>query len=114
MSKLYAIIDGAGQRMFSIIAPSLAGEITVLGLPGARLETTDYDPATFEAVPLVNYTGRILTLQFGDDWSATEDELTSHSKLETSDPLPNIRLVFEETNLGDGVVSLSAARSRRT
>ncbi|CAN5309840.1 hypothetical protein BH10CYA1_BH10CYA1_60720 [soil metagenome] len=113
MSKLYAIVDGAGQRLFSIIAPSLAGEITVLGIPGSRVETSNYDPATFEAAPLVNYTGRILTLQFGDDWSATDDELTSHSKLEVSDPLPNIRLVFEETNHGDGVVSLSAARARK-
>lgn len=114
MSKLYAIIDAAEHRLFSIIAPSLAGEITVLGVPGARVEISDYDPATFEAAPLVTYTGRILTLQFGDDWSATDDELTSHSKLEVSSPLPNIRLTFEETNHGDGVVSLSAARARRT
>jgi hypothetical protein len=113
MKKLYAIIDGAGHRLFSIIAPSLAGQISIIGAPGARVEISDYDDATFEAAPLVNYTGRILTLHFGDDWSATDDELTSNSKLEVSDPLPNIRLVFEESNLADGVISLAAARARK-
>jgi hypothetical protein len=113
MKNLYAIINGAGQRLFSIIAPSLTGEIVILGVPDARVEVSEYNEATFEASPLVNYTGRFLTLQFGDEWSATEDKLTSHSKLEVSDPLPNIRLVFEETNLGEGVVSLSAARARK-
>ncbi len=113
MKNLYAIINGAGQRLFSIIAPSLTGEISIIGAPGARVEVSEYNEAAFEASPLVNYTGRILTLHFGDQWSGTEDELTSHSKLEVSDPLPNIRLAFEETNLADGVMSLSAARARK-
>jgi hypothetical protein len=112
MKKLYAIIDDNGQRLFSIIAPSQSGQISIIGAPGASVEISDYNEATFEAAPLVNYIGRMLTLYFGDDWSATDDELTSHSKLEVSDPLPNIRLVFENRIWLDGVISLGAARAR--
>lgn len=114
MTKLFAIIDGAGQRLFSIIAPALAGEITVVGIEGAHVDVSEYDAGSLAAAEPVKHTGLILTLNFGDDWSATEDELDSNSTLEVSEPLPNLHLVFEQANRSDGVVSLAAARARKT
>jgi hypothetical protein len=114
MKKLFAIVDGAGQRLFSLIAPSPVGEISVIGIEGTRVDVSDYDAATFAASSPVKHSGLILTLNFGDEWSATEDELDSNSTLEVSEPLPDIRLVFERANRDDGTVSLSAARARKT
>lgn len=114
MKQLFAIVDSGERRLFSIIAPSATGEITVIGIEGARVEVSNYDAGTFKNAAPVKHTGLILTLHFGNEWSATEDELDSNSTLEVSEPLPNLRLVFEQAQRNDGTVSLSAARARKT
>ena len=98
MSKLYAIYNGSGQRLFNIVAPGIENPITVVGIADPKIEEGDYDEAALRALPRTDYSGQKLSVYVngGAKPICVMKNFRSTSKAEFMAAVSSVKVVFEK------------------